>query len=132
MAFIYWDPNPQFFLIPIVNWPIFWYGIFFALGFVLGFPLYVNLLVRFFLHRPEYEDFDILDPEKISPGKSRYGIRVWLNEKMFQGALIPAKSFWQKEVMRGGYAHPERALARLALDEKFGSAVSGVRRKAIQ
>lgn len=45
---IYWDPNPDVFIIPVLNWPIKWYGLFFALGFALGFSLFKNLLVRYF------------------------------------------------------------------------------------
>lgn len=45
---IYWDPNPDLFIIPVLNWPIKWYGFFFALGFALGFSLFKNLLLRYF------------------------------------------------------------------------------------
>ncbi len=45
---IYWDPNPDVFIIPVLNWPIKWYGLFFALGFAIGFSLFKNLLVRHF------------------------------------------------------------------------------------
>lgn len=48
VSFIYWDPNPVFFVIPGVNWPIFWYGLFFMLSFVVSFPLTVSILNRFF------------------------------------------------------------------------------------
>lgn len=47
-SWIYWDPNPIFFTIPGVNWPIYWYGLFFMLGFVFAFPLAVSNLSRFF------------------------------------------------------------------------------------
>lgn len=46
---IHWDPNPDLFIIPILNWPIKWYGFCFALGFALGIPLFKNLLQRYFL-----------------------------------------------------------------------------------
>ena len=45
---IYWDPKPEIFRLPLLDWPILWYGAFFALGFVVGFPLLVSLLTRFF------------------------------------------------------------------------------------
>lgn len=45
---IYWDPRPELFRIPYLNWPVFWYGILFALGFSIGFPLFVGILNRFF------------------------------------------------------------------------------------
>lgn len=44
---IYWDPNPEALRIPYFDWPIFWYGIVFALGFIFAFPLFVFLLRRF-------------------------------------------------------------------------------------
>jgi phosphatidylglycerol---prolipoprotein diacylglyceryl transferase len=49
MVMIYWDPDPDLIIIPILNWPIKWYGLFFALGFVIGFSLFERILLRFFL-----------------------------------------------------------------------------------
>ncbi len=46
VAFFYWDPRPEIFVLPIVHWPILWYGVFFALGFAVGFSLFYSLLVR--------------------------------------------------------------------------------------
>lgn len=54
---IYWDPDPDFVIIPGLNWPIKWYGLFFALGFALGFVLFKELLFRYFqLTRSEPQD----------------------------------------------------------------------------
>ncbi len=58
---LHWDPSPEIFTVPIVRWPILWYGILFALGFVLGFPIFVGILRRFFLQRPDFEDGELLD-----------------------------------------------------------------------
>jgi prolipoprotein diacylglyceryl transferase len=46
-AAIYWDPKPEIFRLPIVHWPILWYGVLFALGFAVGFPIFVGILNRF-------------------------------------------------------------------------------------
>jgi prolipoprotein diacylglyceryl transferase len=46
-AAIYWDPKPEIFTLPYVHWPILWYGVLFALGFAIGFPIFVGLLTRF-------------------------------------------------------------------------------------
>jgi prolipoprotein diacylglyceryltransferase len=51
---LYWDPRPEIFVIPFLNWPVFWYGVLFGLGFVLGFPLFVSILKRFFSLCTEY------------------------------------------------------------------------------
>jgi phosphatidylglycerol---prolipoprotein diacylglyceryl transferase len=47
LSVIYWDPIPEVFRVPIIDWPIFWYGVLFALGFVIGFPIFVGVLTRF-------------------------------------------------------------------------------------
>jgi len=47
MGYIFWDPNPVIFTLPVLNWPIFWYGLLFALGFLIGMPIFVDVLTRF-------------------------------------------------------------------------------------
>jgi prolipoprotein diacylglyceryl transferase len=47
-SWIYWDPEPSIFVLPFIDWPILWYGLFFSLGFLIGFPLFVNVLARYF------------------------------------------------------------------------------------
>lgn len=49
IAYIYWDPRPEIFVLPVVHWPILWYGVFFALGFAVGFSIFYSLLVRLML-----------------------------------------------------------------------------------
>ncbi|MEN9654791.1 MAG: hypothetical protein RL235_903 [Chlamydiota bacterium] len=45
---MFWDPRPEIFRLPIIDWPVLWYGVFFMLGFVLGFRLFVSGLLRLF------------------------------------------------------------------------------------
>ncbi len=47
LAFIYWDPKPEIFRLPIFDWPVLWYGVLFACGFAIGFPIFVGVLTRF-------------------------------------------------------------------------------------
>lgn len=47
MSTIYWDPKSEIFTLPIVHWPILWYGVLFALGFAVGFPIFVGILNRY-------------------------------------------------------------------------------------
>jgi phosphatidylglycerol:prolipoprotein diacylglycerol transferase len=44
---VYWDPNPNLFIIPVLNWPIKWYGCLFALGFTCGFFIFRATLFRY-------------------------------------------------------------------------------------
>ena len=55
LSWIYWDPKPEAFILPVLNWPILWYGVLFALGFAISFPVLVSILSRFFstYHRSE-------------------------------------------------------------------------------
>lgn len=46
-AAIHWDPKPEIFTLPFLHWPILWYGILFAFGFAIGFPLFVDVLTRY-------------------------------------------------------------------------------------
>ncbi|MCX7729191.1 MAG: prolipoprotein diacylglyceryl transferase [Bacteroidia bacterium] len=35
-AYIYWNPSPEIFTIPLIDWPVRWYGFMWALGFILS------------------------------------------------------------------------------------------------
>lgn len=48
---IYWDPNPDLFIIPVLDWPIKWYGLLFAVGFAVGFVIFEKILFRYFLQK---------------------------------------------------------------------------------
>ncbi|MBX7066007.1 MAG: prolipoprotein diacylglyceryl transferase [Parachlamydiales bacterium] len=47
LSVIYWDPKPEIFRIPYFDWPVLWYGVLFALGFAIGFPIFVGILTRY-------------------------------------------------------------------------------------
>ena len=48
IGWIYWDPKPEAFTLPFLNLPILWYGVLFALGFALSFPIFISIVTRFF------------------------------------------------------------------------------------
>jgi len=45
---IVWNPSPVAFHIPFIDYPIAWYGLFFALGFILGYLCIAYLLTQDF------------------------------------------------------------------------------------
>lgn len=45
-SWIYWNPSSEAFSVPLLNYPILWYGIFFALSFILGYFLVMRILCR--------------------------------------------------------------------------------------
>jgi len=59
MAWIHWDPPKEAFTIPYFNMPVMWYGIIFALGFVLGYYILIPILRK------------ILVPAKTAGGDDR-------------------------------------------------------------
>lgn len=54
VLYLYWDPRAEIFSVPFLNFPILWYGVFFALGFWLGFLIFVRILVRYFQCAPAH------------------------------------------------------------------------------
>ncbi|MES2273799.1 MAG: prolipoprotein diacylglyceryl transferase [Chlamydiota bacterium] len=130
LASIFWDPKPELFIVPILHWPILWYGILFALGFLVGFTLFVGLLTRYFLNDPFYLSADIqkMDPFK---QKDKREVAEALNEQISRGDSLGRNPSYEKFVESSCALHPKRALARLNLDEKLGAAVLSLRRKAV-
>lgn len=55
ISYLYWDPQAELFTIPFLNFPVLWYGVFFALGFWLGFLVFVRVLLRYFRLIPAYQ-----------------------------------------------------------------------------
>ncbi|MGM0439953.1 MAG: prolipoprotein diacylglyceryl transferase [Chlamydiota bacterium] len=49
MGWIYWDPDPVFVRLPIIDYPIAWYGFLFAIGFALGYLILVKILKNYLL-----------------------------------------------------------------------------------
>jgi phosphatidylglycerol---prolipoprotein diacylglyceryl transferase len=45
---LYWNPDPKIFTLPFFNFPILWYGIFFALGFWFAFRVVIQIFIRYF------------------------------------------------------------------------------------
>ncbi len=45
-SWIYWNPSRDAFTIPYLNHPVRWYGIFFALGFIVGYFIFRKLIMR--------------------------------------------------------------------------------------
>lgn len=121
---IYWDPNPDLFIIPVLNWPIKWYGLFFALGFALGFPLFKNLLVRYFQERPEFHKESLENLKKIAL-RITDKLTVYMVIATIVGARVGHFLFYEKpsdylrdplEILRireGGLASHGAALAIL-------------------
>lgn len=60
-GFIYWDFNPTVFnfALPLINRPLMWYGLLFALGFVVGYFIFRYCWLRYLLFSPRFYKNDI-------------------------------------------------------------------------
>ena len=111
---IYWDPNPDVFTIPLIKWPIKWYGVLFALGFALGFSLFKGILNRYFLQNPEA-------PNPACP----------LNLEEASSHIAPEKVRKFAEIAAACHSpDPKKTVALLCWEEKFGDAITSIRKKA--
>jgi len=59
IASIYWDPPREAVTIPLINHPVFWYGILFVSGFILAYFLINPLLARFLIQISQISLLDI-------------------------------------------------------------------------
>jgi len=69
LLYVYWDPDPVAFHLPFLNHPIVWYGILFALGFLVGFYLLQFFFRRFLCFYPQFTEADVIDWKQILKGK---------------------------------------------------------------
>jgi phosphatidylglycerol---prolipoprotein diacylglyceryl transferase len=56
LASIFWDPNPQAFTIPFLHYPVLWYSLFFATGYLSAYLVLSLLLYRSY-PKPETKQF---------------------------------------------------------------------------
>lgn len=123
MAWLYWDPDPVAFYLPFFNHPIVWYGILFALGFLVGFYILQSLMRRFLCFYPEFVEADVLDSK----------IKVQeLNQRLDHNSeqepppsllLYFAKRFLSEKGLK-------RFKNRLLLEKKLGGAVRSLKARA--
>ncbi|MCB1111481.1 MAG: prolipoprotein diacylglyceryl transferase [Chlamydiales bacterium] len=46
IAWLYWNPQREAFTIPIIDWPVVWYGVLFVLGLLIGYFIVVRMFIR--------------------------------------------------------------------------------------
>ncbi len=122
---IYWNPDPDLFTIPVLNWPIKWYGLLFALGFAIGFPLFKDILFRYFLQHPEFEKSEIL-------GEVDLRTLVLDRKRACSGIAKKKIDEFEKDAKHSRCPDPDSAVARLCWEEKLGDSVQNLKKKALQ
>lgn len=61
LAWLYWNPSKEAFSIPYISLPIAWYGILFALGFIVGYFLLLPMFKKIILQNNQLYARDILN-----------------------------------------------------------------------
>lgn len=59
IAWLNWDPNRFVFTIPLIDRPVAWYGIFFVLGFMIGYFIMIRLLQTTLRHTQYIAERDV-------------------------------------------------------------------------
>jgi len=54
IGWLFWDPDRVAFTLPFIHRPVVWYGVLFALGFLVGFYLLLHLFKRLLSYYPEF------------------------------------------------------------------------------
>ncbi len=65
LAFLYWDPDPDLILLPIIDHPIRWYGLFFVIGFMVAYRIIVRMLRVRLARNPRFASDHIVDSEGV-------------------------------------------------------------------
>lgn len=60
-AWIYWNPDPNIFVIPYVNHPLRWYGLLFVAGFIVGYWVMLSIVARYLRKSTLVYDRDVLN-----------------------------------------------------------------------
>ena len=132
----YWDPKPEIFIVPWLHVPILWYGVLFALGFILGFPILVGILERFFLLRPTFTPREIIGSWEGSEWaeeakKGNVPLCKALNNWLISNQPVEIKLPKKEARFAAESLHPEQALKRLKIESRLPTAILTLKKQAI-
>lgn len=146
---LFWDPNKEILTLPIVGFPIVWYSLFFAAGFLAGYYIFRILVLRYLSLSPHFTSQEILDSTSIlqilsdSPtneNQKKIAIQYQTYQKkhktdllQFFNYLIDTPSLLQNLSATEGKTKQTPALrVRVFLEKTFGKEVSSISQKAAQ
>lgn len=150
-SFLHWNPKREFLLLPLVRFPIMWYGLFFALGFLVGYFLLIQLLKRYFLEVPYFTDQEILEkkslflrlktwftPEEMGEKKSSLDVLKHLMEqdKTYHFLLTKLGPGIQKQAayIRNDFSFtsPKTSAVRWMMDRFFSPYLLTIQQKSVK
>lgn len=59
VSYLVWNPKREIFTLPLLNFPILWYSVLFAIGFIVGYYIFLIFLKRYLLNFPFLDKADI-------------------------------------------------------------------------
>ena len=63
LSWVFWDPQRVLFVLPLIKWPVAFYGLFFAFGFLVGYYIFYKLLLLYVSHY-SLDEKDVKDWKK--------------------------------------------------------------------
>jgi phosphatidylglycerol:prolipoprotein diacylglycerol transferase len=66
LGYLYWDPDPDLIVLPIINHPIRWYGLFFVIGFLVAYRMIATILYSKLRSHPNFVSGHITDEDAAS------------------------------------------------------------------
>ncbi len=64
-GFLHWNPAKEILVLPLVNWPILWYGFFFGFGFFIGYLIFLKRIKNWLTQKALFIQEDITDERKL-------------------------------------------------------------------
>lgn len=129
--FIIWDPPKEIFTIPVLNWPLTWYGFLFALGFFWGYYIVLAFWKRYLLYFP----LSLKDIEDFIPF-CKLAKRICHKESF---SFDSEKTISQKQALScyNQYLSKEKGLKnrmklRFGFEKELGNSLTSLKKKAQQ
>ncbi len=123
--YIYWDPKKIIFYVPGINWPIAWYSIYFLIGFLVGYYIFINVLKRYYslfinLDKKDVVSFELIQDE-IRHSKNEKIKKVFSNNKNLdsQNILSRLNNFIDNNIKNRSF-----------IEKAFKNCILSIKRKA--
>lgn len=148
IAWLYWDPDRVMFYIPYLNYPIMWYGFFFALGVISGYVLLRGLLKVFFAKEPFFVMTEVQSWERFLmtlknkkehpfihnflqtlPNPLRDKIVSWNLNKGIDESFQKSLLFGMNHFIETARGYPNKLSVRLLFDEIFSCSLLPLKNK---
>ncbi len=134
VAWLYWNPPREAFVIPFLDHPVAWYGVLFVVGFLLAYFVIHPILSRFLIETRQISSLDIVDGfdwiarmRTPSPSMERLisKLKPSIRQELKRPEIPAVASDFQRKVLEDlNRLLQEGSITREELQEAFGSALA--------